>query len=212
MNDIRDKEATCGNCPWATAIGTDEGVAFECWHVSAYRDERTYNEWCAQHPRNQLALRRWMEKQLQPGTFDVSEFYEDNIDYNAEETTQTPPGVVDREPPPLTIEEADLRKERDELREQLAQRDNDITGLKMKVQTLGVAGALLEKKLEEHGFWPCALCGTWERGDDFAAENAETGGRVCWDCAEGWTICERCDCTHPPDVPCPWCVIKEPKT
>ena len=133
------------------------------------------------------------------------------INYDAEETTQTPPGVVDREPPPLTIEEADLRKERDELREQLAQRDYEITGLEMKVQTLGVAGALLEKKLEEHGFWPCALCGTWERGDDFAAENAETGGRVCWDCAEGWTICERCDCTHPPDVPCPWCVIKEQK-
>ena len=133
---------------------------------------------------------------------DAREFYEDNIDYDSDETTQTPPQIAGRDA---------LIKERDELRAQLEQRDYEITGLEMKVQTLGVAGALLEKKLEEHGFWPCALCGTWERGDDFAAENAETGGRVCWDCAEGWTICERCDCTHPPNVPCPWCVIKEQK-
>ena len=126
MNDIRDKEATCGNCPWFNTGW--------CWYRQIHKD-MSESAWCAKHPRNQLALRRWMEKQLQPGTFDVSEeFYEDNIDYDEVETTQTPPQKY--------YTQGEINK----LREQLAQRDNDLVGMEMKVQTLGVAGALSEKE------------------------------------------------------------------
>ena len=128
MNDIRDKEATCGNCPWFNTGW--------CWYRQIHKD-MSESAWCAKHPRNQLALRRWMEKQLQPGTFDVSEFYEDNIDYDEVETTQTPPQKY--------YTQGEINK----LREQLAQRDNDLVGMEMKVQTLGVAGALSEKERDE---------------------------------------------------------------
>ena len=152
--DIRDKEATCGTCPWFcrnppsdTSISQTiptQSQNGKCLSRAVWVDKNEI-QWCAQNPANLLALRKYLENgqpklyqvsarcecATQPG---MSDFYEDNIDYDEVETTQTPPQKY--------YTQGEINK----LREQLAQRDNDLVGMEMKVQTLGVAGALSEKE------------------------------------------------------------------
>ena len=156
-SDIRDKEATCGTCPWFcrnppsdTSISQTiptQSQNGKCLSRAVWVDKNEI-QWCAQNPANLLALRKYLENgqpklyqvsarcecATQPG---MSDFYEDNIDYDEVETTQTPPQKY--------YTQGEINK----LREQLAQRDNDLVGMEMKVQTLGVAGALSEKERDE---------------------------------------------------------------
>jgi len=52
-SEIRDKEATCGNCPW-----------YECCKIVRWQADNHGGRGCKDHPLNKLAEARWLEGQM----------------------------------------------------------------------------------------------------------------------------------------------------